>query len=195
MSLNELIFAQKGILLTIGLAVLLLMMAGVIAAIPYMQRFQAQRVVRREKARARAAARAVQQRLEEQQAQVEQADAIETIAPATTDTGSPSVDPAASSVSPSSSPSPVAATPSSSSAPTAAGGLTTALQTSQSASENKDAPASAMQDLLSSVFSDEEGQARRDALLKGLNPVDITGLLELCNRVVSQLQHSGNASK
>jgi hypothetical protein len=50
-----------------------------------------------------------------------------------------------------------------------------------------------MQDILSSVFGDDEASARRDALLDGLDTIDISHLLALCNRVSGQLrEHHGN---
>jgi hypothetical protein len=45
----------------------------------------------------------------------------------------------------------------------------------------------AVQDILSSVFSDEEALARYQVLLSGLEPVDMADLLALCNDVAGRL--------
>jgi len=200
MSLGDLIFAQKGILLSIGLALLLLVIAGIIAVIPYVRSLRAMQIERKARAAAQAAER---QRLQDELAREEQIDETEAVTAAPVETSGPnSIAPAtAASELASSKPAPAAmeVSPSPSPAPyaTAGGSVVAAAKVpaSQSESENKDAPSSAMQDLLSSVFSDEEGEARRATLMKGLDHVDISHLLDVCNRVIGQLQHSGRASK
>jgi preprotein translocase subunit YajC len=57
--------------------------------------------------------------------------------------------------------------------------------------EDEDAVSSAMQDLLSSVFNDDEAEARYAVLLKGLDAVDITHLAALTSQIARQL-NAGN---
>jgi len=48
-----------------------------------------------------------------------------------------------------------------------------------------------MQDILSSVFVDEDAQARYAVLLSGLDSIDVSDLLALCQKVAGQLGTGG----
>jgi hypothetical protein len=50
-----------------------------------------------------------------------------------------------------------------------------------------------MQDLLSSVFVDDGTMARIETLLKGCDPIEITGLAALCSQVARQLRSRAQA--
>lgn len=54
--------------------------------------------------------------------------------------------------------------------------------------EPEDKAASAIQSILDSVFEDEDQTARLEALLAGLEPVDISDLLSLAHEVAERLQ-------
>ncbi len=66
---------------------------------------------------------------------------------------------------------------------------TTAMTNETSSSESRDNPVStAMQDILSTVFSDEEKMARYEVLLSGLDNVPASELAMLCDRVAEGLR-------
>lgn len=176
MSLIDQILSQKIVLVSAGLAILLILAAVGFALFP---RIRARR------------ARAVRIRqLKQQQAQVtreaaEQEEIQDVDIPggdgsALNPTGAKTV------VLPSNKPGaapvvPVVSAPPAPAAP-AAPVVSAAASTTKS-----DEPTPAMQDLLSSVFADEENSARQAILMKGLSPVDINDLLMLCNNIVAQL--------
>ncbi len=162
MSLLDLILAQKGILLSIGLALLMLLAAAVLSIAARIRRL----------VRQRASARPVAQEAQPEEAPVEvqpqnivEVTEIRTVQPAP----DKPVEQAAPMVQASQ---PV-------------------QQEEQPQPEPQDSQSSAMQDILSSVFSDEEADARRGTLLNGLERVDISHLLALCNQVAAQLRAAG----
>jgi hypothetical protein len=56
------------------------------------------------------------------------------------------------------------------------------------AEEKKDEPTPEMLDLLSSVFSEEESAERQAKLMKGMENVEIDHLMTLCNTVLGQIR-------
>jgi hypothetical protein len=160
MSLTELLLAQKGILLSIGLAFLLLTAAVVLTVVSRLRRLSAQRAARRA-------------RLEKEQAAVDiQAETITPIvaqAPVVKVAPTPPAPPQAAPVKTAV----VAATPKPESQP--------------SQQPVPEAAASPMQDILSSVFGGDEVSERYGALLKGLEPIDISNLIALSEQIAEQL--------
>jgi type II secretory pathway pseudopilin PulG len=164
MSFLDLILSQKTIILTIGIAVLLLLAAFTLALIPRLRR-QRQRAAQR---------RAEKEQLEavemaEAQAQRAQVQRVETHTPA-----APL--------------SPAAPRKPGAPASAAAAAVTTAsTASSESAAKPGQETPSAIQDILTSVFADEGVSERQIALMRGLDDVDIAHLLTLSQRVAAQL--------
>jgi cell division protein FtsL len=170
-SLLDLILAQKGILLSAGIAALLLVTAIMLSAVGRIRRSLAQRAQR-----VRQAVAALEQvEVEQQQPDNSPVQPVEQ-AQTTPASSLPQVAP--SSVKP----------------------VLPAQAESATAQENTDdqqnqGPASAMQDILSSVFSDEEDSARQEALMKGLDTVGISDLLRLTNSVADELREHSQANQ
>ena len=198
MSLINQILGQQVIPLTVGLAVLMLFTAIVLAIVP---RIKASRV-RRAKAKAErlaaAAARAaalVDNSDDDEltararvRAQMEGEEESPTKGKKAASSGAKTTPPPA--TAPGAKP-PTAdgkapipgAKPTIPSGPPAAAATATAKP-----EEKKDEPSPEMQDLLSSVFSDEESAERQAKLLKGMENVEIDHLLTLCNTVMGQIR-------
>jgi hypothetical protein len=166
-SLVDLILAQKGILLSAGIAVLLLVTAIVLTIAGRIRRSLAQSA-----RRARQAAAALEQVEDAQQPDDNpvQQGVVQGVQVAQ------SPQPAQSSVKPITQAAPAAG------------------QEDQPEQQNQEGAASAMQDILSSVFSDEESSARQEALMKGLDTVEISDLLTLTNSVADQLREYSHAN-
>jgi Tfp pilus assembly protein PilX len=169
-SLFDLIFAQKGIVLTAGIALLLLLAAIALAA--------ASRIQQAAAARARRKARRIAPENTESTLS-EMPDRVEIGQPPSVSTpqdASPQVDQARSV--------PVQVKPALAAQP---------AQESQPEQSGQSTTGTVMQDILSSVFTDDEASARREALLSGLDTVDASHLLALCNRVADRLRgHYGS---
>jgi Tfp pilus assembly protein PilX len=162
MSLTDLLLAQKGILLSIGLAFLLLIAAVVLTVVSRMRRLSAQRAARRARLEKEQAARNSEIQAETVATTVVQAP-VGTVSPAPT--------------------APAQAAPAKT-----IGGSGTAKPESQPGQQPvpEDA-ASPMQDILSSVFGGDEVSERYEALLKGLEPIDISNLIALSEQIAEQL--------
>ncbi|MCC7446390.1 MAG: hypothetical protein IT324_03190 [Anaerolineae bacterium] len=184
MSLIELILAQKAILLTLVIAVMILMAGVGLSILPRIKASNAKKA--RQKARAEALARqhALEQAEEEAAAEAEELAAVAAEAQAEVQAAPP--EPAPAPVAPTVvKPAPVAAAP-----PKPAPAPTPAPTPAPAASSGGSA-SSAMQDILSSVFANDEAMARYEVLLRGLDNIDINDLLALCNQVADQLR-TGN---
>jgi len=185
MSLIELILAQKAILLTLVIAVMILMAGVVLSILPRIKASNAKKA--RQKARAAALARQrAQEQVEEETA--EESDELAAVAAeAQAEVQATPPEPVPAPVAPvvvkaaplpvPPKPAPAPAAPAPTPAPAASSGGGT----------------SAMQDILSSVFVNDEAMARYEVLLRGLDNVDINDLLALCNQVADQLR-TGNMS-
>jgi hypothetical protein len=170
-SLLDLILAQKGILLSAGIAALLLVAAIMLAAVGRIRLALAQRAQR-----VRQAVAALEQVEVEQQ--TPDNSPVQSVEQARPTPASPQPQVAPSSVNP--------VLPAQAALP--------AVQENQDDQQNQ-GPASAMQDILSSVFSDEEDSARQEALMKGLDAVGISDLLMLTNSVADELHEYSHANQ
>jgi hypothetical protein len=74
--------------------------------------------------------------------------------------------------------------------PQAAGGE----QQTEGQQETENAIPSAMQDILSSVFADDETLDQFDVLLEGTDSVEISQLLIMCNQITGQLRAANTAA-
>lgn len=168
MSLLDEILSQQAVVISAGVAVLFIFAAIFVAMFSRVKKSRARQQRRRAAAAARAAL--IQQ---EAQAQVEAAapvNAAVTVTKAATPTPTAPVTPAAPAIKPPAAPILAAAAPA----------------TQEKPKEETASPA--MNDLLSSVFSDEENSARQALLLKGMEPVDVEDLVMLCKSVIGQLR-------
>jgi hypothetical protein len=169
MSLIDLILQQKAIPLTLGLALLLIMAALTLMIVPRIRKHRVQ-VARQRAERKRLAAEA--------EAVYDEPEPVQVL-PGTNKSAAPRAG---------------AATPVQPAAavakPTSAPVLAASPQQAVSQSQESETTPSAMQDILSSVFSDEENSERQAALMRGLTDVDIANLLTLTQQVVVQL-HGG----
>ncbi len=163
MSLIDVILGQKIIPLTIGLALLLIMLAVVLMIVPRIRKHRAKAAQLRAERMAAAAVMAEQ---------ID--DEPEPIQARTTPKKPAALTPAAS-VQPAAKP--------------AAAAVLTATPAQPAGQPGESAP-SAMQDILSSVFSDEDNSERQAALMRGMSDVDMNDLLTLTQQVVVQL-HGG----
>lgn len=167
MSLLDEILSQQAVVISAGVAVLFIFAAIFVAMFSRVKKSRARQQRRRAAAAARAAL--IQQ---EAQAQVEAAapvNAAVTVTKAATPTPTAAVTPAAPAIK-----------------PPAAPILAAAPAAQEKPKEETASPA--MNDLLSSVFSDEENSARQALLLKGMEPVDVEDLVMLCKSVIGQLR-------
>ena len=176
----ELIFGNLVIRLLIGGALAVLMAALLITLKNHLQVVSVRRAERRAE-RALALARAL-----EEESVLE----VVTEAPvgkSSRKTPVPAVAPAKPAPAPSAAtPVPVAPTPATPGTPRAAGTETAAATTPEGQQASGEA-GGAMQDILSSVFGDEEVIGRPEALLAGLNDISSTDLIALATRLANQL--------
>ncbi|MBI1279793.1 MAG: hypothetical protein GC179_16820 [Anaerolineaceae bacterium] len=191
MPLFDDIFSQPAILISVGFAFLFIVAAIVLAVLP---RIKASRARAQRRKVAAEAARAEQAAIEEEEQAVAQAarrsgkrraaaqtHEEEEAAPAAK--GGKSSAP----VAPIPTAAAVAPVPSAPAAAKPASPLvSTTTTTTTSTKEDEVSPE--MQDLLSSVFSDEENSERQAILLKGMQPVAIDELLTLSKSVAAQLR-------
>jgi hypothetical protein len=181
MSLLDVIRDQQMIILSVAIALLPLLIAGGLALRSALRHQRAQRLLRQQE---RATLLALQAAAEATAAPVKGAPAangrVQPAAAAKTAAGA-SATPAAP---PNTAPTVVKGVPAASpgAAPAVAG---TATEGQAAAPES--AVSSAMKDILSSVFVDEGAEARYEALLAGLEPVDVHELAALCNQVATQM--------
>ncbi len=68
-------------------------------------------------------------------------------------------------------------------------------QQAEGQQETENAIPSAMQDILSSVFADDETLNQFDVLLKGTDSVEISQLLIMCNQIAGQLRAASAAAE
>jgi hypothetical protein len=181
------ILGQKTILLSLGIAILVIFAAVTLTLLPRIRNSRAEAKLRR------AARRVERERIAAETAALE-AEAVEATAAAraakkksrraaakasTTKKSSPAADVPA--VAQATAPAAAnAAAPAVSAAPAA-------LAQPGAASSESVATPSAMQDILSSVFGDEEGAERQAALLRGMSDVDMANLLTLAQQVIVQM--------
>jgi len=194
MSFLEILLAQKGVVLLIVLAVLMLIAGVAFATLPGILQ------VMRKSTAARAARKLAQQRALEARLAAEAAanasDAIPSDETPSTAT-SPDKNAAAASASPNTEQPVVVQTVVVSStaapAPAEAAASTTKPETQTTSGSEKHA-SNAMQDILGSVFADEEANAQLAILMNGLGPVNINDLNELSRSIASQLAsaHTNN---
>lgn len=181
MPLFDDILSQPAILISIGLAFLFIVAAIVLAVLP---RIKASRARAQRRKMAAQAAHAEQQAIEQEAQALAQANrkggkrrtaaqtATEEEAAAVAKAKAPVAAPAA----------PVAP------APAAAKPAVPVVSTTTTTSTKEDEVSPEMQDLLSSVFSDEDNFERQAILLKGSEPVAIDELLTLSKAVAAQLR-------
>jgi hypothetical protein len=155
MSLFEIIFSQKIILISIVIALLPLLAAIALALIARLQQFNAERKARRRRARARQ----MSERLAD----------VPTDAPKKLEAVAQPQAPAK--------PALTRQTAEASEQGEQAGG--------QASTENT--PSSAMQDILSSVFVDDESSSQYEVLLEGAEEISASQLLTLCNQIAEKL--------
>jgi type II secretory pathway pseudopilin PulG len=181
MSIIDLILGQKIILITAGLAVMVLVAAITLLAVGRLKKAAAKR------ARKQALRQAARAEEEVAEAQAEALLAFQRPAPAQfapTAAGNVAPAPAAPKSAPGQPPAQAAA-------PAAATPLI--KKTGVMKTVTQETP-KAMQDILSSVFGDEDTLARHKLLLSGMEPVDMADLLALCNNVAARL-HVAPAGK
>lgn len=176
MSLIDQILSQKIVLISAGLAVLLILAAVGFAIVPRLRarRARAVRVRQIKQQQAQVMREAAEQE------EIQDVDIPGGVGSAPNPTGVKTV--VLSSNKPGAAPVvPVVSAPAAPAAPAAP------VVSATTSTTKSDEPTPAMQDLLTSVFSDEDNTARQAILMKGLSSVDINDLLMLCNSVVSQL--------
>ncbi|MBL8116396.1 MAG: hypothetical protein JNJ78_02610 [Anaerolineae bacterium] len=170
MSLLDEILSQQAVVISAGVAVLFIFAAIFVAMLSRVKKSRARQQRRRAAAAARAAL--IQQEVQAQ-APVEAAapvNAAVAVTKAATPTPTAPVTPAAPAIKPPAAPILAAAAPAAQEKP------------------KEETASPAMNDLLSSVFSDEENSARQALLLKGMEPVDVEDLVMLCKSVIGQLR-------
>jgi len=181
MSLINQILGQQVVILTIGLAALMLFAAVILAMLP---RLKASRA-RRAKLKAQRAAEALALANQE----IDDAEQEELAARARVRaqmSGDEAGDEEKSGKGSKAAKSPAASKPIS---PAPAAPKPTIAGADQAKPEDKkDEPTPEMQDLLSSVFSDEESAERQAKLMKGVENVEIDHLVTLCNTVMAQVR-------
>jgi len=184
MPLFDDILAQPAILISVGLAFLFIVAAVVLAVLP---RIKTSRVRAQRRKAAAEVERAQQAAIEEEEQAIVQAarrsgkrraaaqvdEEEEVVAPVARGGKSAAVAPVPTA------PVPTAAKP-------AAPLVSTTTTSTTTTKEDEVSPE--MQDLLSSVFSDEENSERQAILLKGMQPVAIDELLTLSKSVAAQLR-------
>jgi hypothetical protein len=185
--MTDMLLGQKTILISVMFALVPLLAAVMLVVIARIRQGAAQRRSKR--------ARMAKRRLAQAEAaRAEQAAASQSVAAAPASTKQAAAATATESVTP-------AATKATPSAPVAkpAVGVGAAATPEQkppeeqpvsSTEQNKPAN-SAMQDILSSVFGDEEAAAQSEALLKGLDEVNISELAVLCREVAVKVHPDG----
>jgi hypothetical protein len=167
MTLVELIVSKKLILLSIGLAIAPLLAAVTLIVVSRLKQNAARRArVRRAQAAARQAVIASAQ----QQANASPEPAAPLQAQSTTPAGVQSTDRPART-------SPVPPEQSQEQPPEA-----------DNASEQAAPESPEMQDILSSVFADDEDSAHYEALLEGLDDIDVSELATMCNEIAHQMR-------
>jgi len=184
------ILAQPAILISMGVALLLIVAAIILAVLP---RIKANRVRAKRRKATRVAARNAAAVEAESEAEAEAEDeAIEKLVAAKRSAAQPAKAAAPSAPVVSAKP-PVPVTPSapvvSAGSPSAAAASALNAALSGGTPEaKKEEVTPEMQDLLSSVFSDEDNSERQAILLKGNEPVAIDELLTLSKAVAAQLR-------
>jgi len=199
MSLINQILGQQVIPLTVGLAVLMLFAAIVLAIVPRVKAARVRRAKAKAERLAAAAARAAammdesdddelaaRARVRAQMDGEESGEETPTKGKKSASSGGKAGSPTAPGAKPPTAdgkPTVPGAKPAIPSGPPAAAAAAPAK-----VEEKKDEPSPEMQDLLSSVFSDEESAERQAKLLKGMENVEIEHLLTLCNTVMGQIR-------
>ncbi len=182
------ILSQPAILISIGVALLLIVAAVVLAILP---RIKASRT-RSKRRKVTAAAARLNAAREAETAEAAEEEVVPIRKPAAAQAGKLPTPSAPVVSAPVASKAPVA-TPS---APVVSGGLKAAVSAltaaltggTPEAKKEEEEVSPEMQDLLSSVFSDEENTERQAILLKGIEPVSIDELLTLSKAVAAQLR-------
>ena len=181
------ILSQPAILISIGVALLLIVAAVVLAILP---RIKASRT-RSKRRKATATAARLNAAQEAETAEAAEEEVVPIRKPAAAQAGKLPTPSAPVVSAPVAAKAPVA-TPS---APVVSGGpaaaasaLTAALTGGTPEAKKEEEVSPEMQDLLSSVFSDEDNSERQAILLKGIEPVSIDELLILSKAVAAQLR-------
>lgn len=172
MSLIDLILGQKGILISLGLAFLLLFVALLLGATGRLRASSAKRKRRKAKQAAMVAAQVTQ--LDQSSQANAPITAKAHVQPISDITPTPSHTPTPSQVA--STAGAVKATP-----------VTSTVVTAPPEGQVEGQLSGAMQDILSSVFVDEDAVARYEVLLRDLDNIEISDLLTLCQQVTRQL--------
>jgi hypothetical protein len=177
MSLIDLILGQKIVLATIGLAGLILVTALSLAIVPHLKQILANRKAQRALAAQEAALQAEAESSEELNPQ----QSLATTAPRAVKPPAPAAaaTPTRAAAQPGTAPTSVAQA-----SPLA----TSTTSASPSAGQSEEQTSSAMQDILSSVFSNDEALERFRVLLQGAENLPASELLALCSSVSDQLR-------
>jgi hypothetical protein len=170
MSLLDFILGQKTIIISLGIAALLFALAVMIGIIITLRQWLSRR-------RAQAALR--QAALDIAEDQADQPDVV----PHSEPSRPPAVTVAQGQ------PAPITNPQSRPASPLAAQLTPTAAP--QPEAQTAEPVSSAMQDILTSLFASEESSERQQALLRGLDDVDITQLTTLCHQIATQLGARG----
>jgi hypothetical protein len=179
--MTDMLLGQKTILISVMFALVPLLAAVMLVVIARIRQGAAQRRLKR--------ARMAKRRLAQlEAARAEQAAASQSVAAAPAN--AKQADVAAAPVAPAA----TKATPSAPVAKYTAGGEQKPPEEQPASSTEQNKPAnSAMQDILSSVFGDEEAAAQSEALLKGLDEVNISELAVLCREVAVKVHPDGTS--
>jgi type II secretory pathway pseudopilin PulG len=179
MSLIELIFGQKIILLTIGVAVLLIMAALALAIIPRIRKSRAEAAQRRAEERAEKAMIAA-----EMAAQAQEEAERATVTSTKRRRKSAKAVPVSETAPLKSAPPAVVTAP----VPAAKPPVAVASPEPTQAPQAGQPPTADMQDILSSVFADDDATERQASLLRGMSDVDMSNLLTLGQQVIVQMR-------
>mgnify|MGYP005840306787 CR=1 FL=1 len=196
MSISEIILGNQIIVVSIGIAFLIMLMAVVLALLPRLRRIatavKQARAARQSHAPAKRRRRANEDELLEDTALANSGIFEAAVTP---DAGGQPT-PAKIHVISASGSLPIAgakAIPAGGTVPTPAPAVPPAVEASQS--QSQDQPVSdAMSDILSSVFVDEEANARYQVLLQGVNDIAAADLAAWCENVAAQLRARSAAS-